>query len=458
MASDIDKNHTTPSDYTIWIKNLKRNFVDRELKKFIEEQSRYFGVPAEIYSTSIGYDINDYVRSTREMARLKGLLLFVQDYRKNHDNDYPRKKCNLCCFVCSNKEYPEEEFINVEIENLEKRIAKFEDQAMDRHNQTSYAFLTFQKEDDAKAVIDLWSISSFNKYFCCLCMLCYNGPLTFDGVRLKIEKAPEPSDIIWENLSATTCKKYFRRVITALWTIILLAGCFLLVYITKITQRGYYKKFENKPTDERTYTFLFEVRFFSFLLSFCIVLINRAIAIIVRIFSSSEKHVTWTSYHQAVTNKLVLALVLNSVAILIWINSGNLDDLFLPYGLINDILFLLSVDAIAGPLTYIFSPIYIFKVLKRRKVKSLARNGIIGTTQEEANKLWENPEVDMAQRYANILKTLIISFIFAPLFPLGLLIGAVSVTIQYWTDKILLLRRHSRPRNFGTGMSNNMLN
>mmetsp|Transcript_17258 Transcript_17258/g.17194 ORF Transcript_17258/g.17194 Transcript_17258/m.17194 type:complete len:350 (-) Transcript_17258:25-1074(-) len=150
-------------------------------------------------------------------------------------------------------------------------------------------------------------------------------------------------------------------------------------------------------------------------------------------------------------------MVLNSVAILIWVNSAKIDDWFLPYGLVNDVLFLLIVSGISSPLTYIFSPLYLYKVHKRRQVKKLARKGIIGITQIQANKLWENPEVDMAQRYANILVTLIICFIFAPLFPLCFLIGFISVFLQYWTDKLMLLRRHSRPRNFGKGMSDNML-
>ena len=63
----------------------------------------------------------------------------------------------------------------------------------------------------------------------------------------------------------------------------------------------------------------------------------------------------------------------------------------------------------------------------------------------------------MAQRYANYMKTIFICFIFAPIFPLGLVIGLISIIIQYWTDKIIFLRRDSHPPQIGAGLSNTII-
>lgn len=78
-------------------------------------------------------------------------------------------------------------------------------------------------------------------------------------------------------------------------------------------------------------------------------------------------------------------------------------------------------------------------------------------TQAEANELWENPEVDLAQWYANALKTFTIGFVFAPLFPLALPITFVAMIIQYISSKYLFLRRHSLSKKFGSGLSVDVL-
>lgn len=52
----------------------------------------------------------------------------------------------------------------------------------------------------------------------------------------------------------------------------------------------------------------------------------------------------------------------------------------------------------------------------------------------------------MAQRYSNILRLLFVILVFAPLAPLSSALGVLALVLNYWTDKTLLLRRHSRPR------------
>ena len=52
----------------------------------------------------------------------------------------------------------------------------------------------------------------------------------------------------------------------------------------------------------------------------------------------------------------------------------------------------------------------------------------------------------MAQCYSNILRLLFLILVFAPIAPLSSALGVLALVLNYWTDKILLLRRHSRPR------------
>jgi hypothetical protein len=205
-----------------------------------------------------------------------------------------------------------------------------------------------------------------------------------------------------------------------------------------------------------------ELKFISFMLSFTIQVLNFFISVCVRLFSSYEKHTTWTKYNVSVFHMLVVSTTLNTVIVLFLVNSINIqDNYFNPagggnihwfqqeYGLPNDLFNFFLIDAFLTPVILIFSPKYLFQLWSRRSI----RNGKKVVTQAEANRIWKNPEIDLAQRSARYVKTLLTVLVFAPIFPMGFFMGVISVFMQYWADKILLLRRYSRSQNIGKGLA-----
>ena len=65
--------------------------------------------------------------------------------------------------------------------------------------------------------------------------------------------------------------------------------------------------------------------------------------------------------------------------------------------------------------------------------------------------------MDLAQRYANIAEILFMAFVFASICPLILPVAILAIVVHYWTDKVLLLRRHSRPRLLGMNLSDSVM-
>jgi hypothetical protein len=57
-------------------------------------------------------------------------------------------------------------------------------------------------------------------------------------------------------------------------------------------------------------------------------------------------------------------------------------------------------------------------------------------SQRELNQLYENPALDIAYRYSYIFKTILISFFFITLFPLGGLISLVGILFSYLIEKV----------------------
>jgi len=80
------------------------------------------------------------------------------------------------------------------------------------------------------------------------------------------------------------------------------------------------------------------VRIISILTSFLVVCVNYILGRIIRIFSSYEKHKTYSSYHISVASKLSIAMFAN-VAIVPLIVSLNKDEWFTNSGLVVDIFF-----------------------------------------------------------------------------------------------------------------------
>jgi len=61
-------------------------------------------------------------------------------------------------------------------------------------------------------------------------------------------------------------------------------------------------------------------------------------------------------------------------------------------------------------------------------------------TQAEANELYQGPEIDMANVWANVFNLIMTSLFFHPLLPVSIPIGFFGLLVTYWTDKVSKLR------------------
>ena len=73
--------------------------------------------------------------------------------------------------------------------------------------------------------------------------------------------------------------------------------------------------------------------------------------------------------------------------------------------------------------------------------------------QTMANYWFAGQDFDIAQTYANYLKTAMISLFFMPMLPLSLLAGALSIFTAHYTNKYLLYRRFAAPEATGSKLA-----
>lgn len=72
--------------------------------------------------------------------------------------------------------------------------------------------------------------------FTCGCFESQKNKFVYDGTVLKVERAPEPNDVKWENLMFSEAYQFKQKIVTSIWTIIVLILCFSAIFGLSICQ------------------------------------------------------------------------------------------------------------------------------------------------------------------------------------------------------------------------------
>ena len=444
---DFDIMATTAKDYTVHAYGLGNDMSEQEVKEFFELYGRYDKKQAKIVKVVFAYKIKEYIDNLRKLEEHAETLRMLEEYEKQGIVIKPR---------FWSKRIPSKDNIKLEIENVTKDLKKYEDElpaGVGRDLLTGQAFITFETQADARAVelkygrqwmYRLWD-STIRVFFCC-----FSKPNTqkFHNKRIRANIAYEPNDIFWENLEVSFHDRIISTFKTSLFTLFAVSITFGMVYGMKVLSR---QEKENYSKNSETQSW--KIRAISIWPSIVIVMINFILARSTRYSTSFERPHSLTAYNISVAFKLTFAMFFNTAVIALIVNFEWRKDWFVPGGLVTDATYILISNAFVSPLLYYFSPMLCVHKLKMRKVAKAAY-----ISQHDANVLIENPEVDMAQRFANITKTILLTFCYAPLVPVGFIFSALAIFLEYWTFKYLLLRRHSWPKKLSGDLAKAVFN
>lgn len=119
------------------------------------------------------------------------------------------------------------------------------------------------------------------------------------------------------------------------------------------------------------------------------------------------------------------------------------------------------VNSFVTPILWTFSPSLILKqiqiwFIERREKKDMNNPDIIkeegaeeckthGRTQRELNELFELPPMNIAAKYSYLAKTLLMTFLYIPIFPLGVGITMVGLIFGYFLEKLNFSRFYKKP-------------
>jgi ABC-type multidrug transport system fused ATPase/permease subunit len=254
----------------------------------------------------------------------------------------------------------------------------------------------------------LYLITFFEYIFCRCCMNKNKKENFLFKGNIGFHRAPEPEDILFENLEYTnSIYKLVRIIFVYFISIILISICFLIV-----TYLNYLQKY----IDEKKNSHIIQSYIISLMISCCILIIKLSlfsfinsgiVPLMSELFNKTEE------YEYLVNNMFSIFLVNATITPILWTLNFS----------------------------FIYKKIRIFLTERKKKFKDYYH----GKTQRELNELYELPSMNIAEKYSYIYKTILITFFYMPIFPFGTIISLFGLTFGYFLEKFNFCNMYQRP-------------
>lgn len=406
------KGHTSPSNYTIMSSGLGTVFTEEEIKTFFSEcilQDYSLNVKRVVKT----YDLKQYIREVRELTTL---------FKQKHENSSKSFTQNIDNKIKT---------INQFFKRRKVFLSKFK-----IIKKNDICFITFDTRKEAKVVRRRFELSPTQRFLLSI-FRPFSSELNeyfFNKKFIKIQKAPEPTEIIWENLADSNSGFLLRFASLVISFTIFTITAFNIYYVKAI-----------------------QLPYSDWITGIIIFLTNQLFIAVVFWLAQHKNYKTITQKNISLTYRLTTFQLVNMilpVAALQFISSKTkllpniFDDIY-------SLILIIAITCFGLPLIFQFLNLtHLSRVFARLKIRIQGLNCTL--TQEQANKKFENPELNISILYSNILKIFLFSVIGFPFCPLIILIGFLALFLAFWIHKFNLLKRSLLPSYMRSELSEAM--
>ena len=409
-----------------------------------------------IFNLNLCYKLNDFMvlKEKQENCKYKIFQLKNNPYqiKKNNENNYksdnrryyvsPFTLIGLDWLLCSNKGVPLEE-LNKENEIYEQQLNTLVTKAK-LNNFCGCIFATFNTLKDKEEFYNnyphfyleiIFYYLKKIKYHLCCCFI--DKKKNKARERIRVHLAPEPEDVIWENMEFSVFQRFYRIVFIYCLSIILILITVYIVY----QLNEYQNTIEGKDWSE------FWKYVISFAISIIISILNVILEIIMKFFTQMEKPKSLTSYYLSYSIKLSLFTFMTSSLVPFLSNFyseriENHDN----STLINNMFFLFLTNSFLKPIVWTINIPLILKKIRIFFIERKAQPNLMHyKTQKELNDLYEYPDMDIATKYSYITMTLLMSMFYLPIFPFGVPFSLLGLSLAYFLEKYNFTHNYKRP-------------
>ena len=445
----VENINSIKSEIVTFIQYLKDNLFYNEISK----------QNMNIFNLNLCYKLNDFMilKEKYEKSKYKIFQIEHNPYQieKNQNNNYTGKNSRyytsiftylgLDWLYCSDKGITLEE-LNNEKNTYDKRLNLLINKAK-LNNFCGCAFVTFNTIEEKEEFYNnyphflvefIFYYVKKGLFYTCYCCTSKNPNLKkkYTNKRIRVYLAPEPEDIIWENLEFTIFQRAYRIIFIYFLSLVLILLAFSIVYQLTVIQ----DEINDNWKGIKKYGG-------AFLITIIISLINLLFEYLMKFFTKMEKQKSMTNYYLSFSIKLSIFTFVNSALVPLVPNilNGNLKK-HENKNLITNIIFIFLANSFLTPIMW---TINISLIIKKIRIYFLEKKKIPDSmhhkTQKELNELYEYPDMDISVKYSYLSKTLFITMFYLPIFPFGVLISFLGLILAYFLEKFNFTHSYKRP-------------
>ena len=433
---DFNDKAVSARDYTIMVQNLPKNTKKSEIIAYFKEL-----VQKEIVKVNLAYDLREYnamfKRKLKVVSQLKSLNMDSPEFELESFGKPQKKQVNLGFGGTT-------EYAALEAENqkLELQLNDFEAKCERENSElfTGTAFITFKSQTTVRVLIEQWGVSLFKTLEYVFLEKFAEPYLRFKQQTILIHEAPDPTDVIWENLRFSMLRTVLNHSLLYILTAGILVLSFYIQFQVVIISND--MKEELEKTLEMVHERNLVVRGAALGISSVTIMINFLLKLTVSAFAVLEKPYSNSKFNQSYVTIYILLAFFNS-ALMPYLVNTFIYSARTSEQLIWDIHFILLCNAFSTPISKCFDPMLWLRKLMRIYIRFKGKKCLM--TQYNVNYWFENTSIDIAENYAFVTRTLLLAVWYSSVAPLGLIYCLLGLMVNYWLDKYLLLRVHSFP-------------
>lgn len=424
LRHEIDSTEVEPNDFALFIEGLPADAArGKEVREWVAQHARACS-STDVVTVVIGFDIPKFAEQAMAIAKLRNELAGCED-------DAARRE------------------LTQRIEALSKPIATAEELVKFLPN-TGYAVAVLRSQSEHRECLQQWDTwrewLAWTLPLPAFLLTAVSETPRFRGTHLvRITRASNPSDYMWENLSTTDWERRRARLKAYAVLAAIFALCVMAVWGMQTLQLR-----------------LELGSWFSLLVVLPMVLAAKfAGPIATRRYVLQEKHKTKTQRDLALMVKYtIFGVLIYCVCPLAIVRADAMGEpapsrdtgYYRDGGLQTTVKMLLLVNNFLLPLMTFLGAGVLMKRFFRRWGNPLSGTPPLdlddpppGLTQAKLRRQFEPPEINMASVMSKVMKKFFLGVFFLPMFPLGILYSAGGMMLEYCAYRYQLLRLSKRP-------------
>ena len=260
--------------------------------------------------------------------------------------------------------------------------------------------------------------------------------------RVYVDKAPEPGDIIWENVHVKTMRRWMITVGTFMLCLILLIPCFFIITFLYTKKSSYSQT--KQGASSNILTSVLEIT-----ITMGVLIVNVGIEIYILVFSNFERQMTNSDKELSILMKIVLLKFLNACLIPL-LSNPNSNDWFKPHGLVSEIVLIIILLNLSEVFRLIFNIGFLYRWALRKFFEKKGDKWEL--TQKQANYLFQNDPTDFSKTLGVIIVFVLTILFYTPLVPGLTVYGIFGSILLYLVLKILIVRRKIILKNISANL------